>query len=126
MTNNHRRLSIQQNTDDNNIVNYSFPGLDVQQCYEILEKIGNPNNPLSLQQFNEQKELFWQILEKEISKINDGYVEREQLCRQRFEMFDISSFIRANKNVCIFLFISLHKTIYKRLFINFIYRIQCH
>ena len=82
-----------------NICN-SFPGLDVQQCYEILEKIGNPNNPLSIQQFNEQKELFWQILEKEINKINDGYVEREQLCRQRFEMFDISSFIRANKNVC--------------------------
>ena len=78
----------------------SFPGLDVQQCYEILEKIGNPQLQMSIEEFNQQKELFWSILEKEINKINEGYVEREQLCRQRFEMFDISSFIKANKNVC--------------------------
>jgi len=80
-----------------------FPGLDVQKCYEILETLGDKTKRLSAEQINAMKEQFWHILESEITKINNGYTEREELCCKRFQMFDFRTFIisRHNQNMSV-------------------------
>eukprot|EP01083_Nonionella_stella_P026053 71730_1 len=75
-----------------------FPGLDVQKCYEILETLGDKNKSLTIDHINQLKEQFWQILENEITKINHGYTEREELCCKRFQMFDFRTFIISQHN----------------------------
>lgn len=82
------------------VVLYSFPGLDVQKCYEILETLGDKTKQLSADTINNLKLQFWSILESEITKINEGYREREELCCKRFQMFDFRTFIISQHNVC--------------------------
>ena len=74
--------------------------MDVQKCYDILNSLGDKNSNLSPQQIKEMKEQFWSILESEITKINAGYTEREELCCKRFQMFDFRTFIISQHNVC--------------------------
>ena len=71
----------------------------MQKCYEILETLGDKTKQLSIDEINRLKEQFWHILESEISKINVGYTEREELCCKRFRMFDFRTFIISHHTV---------------------------
>ena len=92
---------------DNNLL-HSFPGLDVQKCYEILETLGDKTKQLNLDAINNLKHQFWSILEAEIQKINRGYAEREELCCKRFQMFDFRTFIISQHNVCVCTSLIIH------------------
>lgn len=72
--------------------------MDVQKCYEILETLGDKNKALIIDQINNLKQQFWHILDSEITKINAGYTEREELCCKRFQMFDFRTFIISQHN----------------------------
>eukprot|EP00484_Ammonia_sp_Unknown_P006508 CAMPEP_0197065898 /NCGR_PEP_ID=MMETSP1384-20130603/169985_1 /TAXON_ID=29189 /ORGANISM="Ammonia sp." /LENGTH=636 /DNA_ID=CAMNT_0042502883 /DNA_START=83 /DNA_END=1993 /DNA_ORIENTATION=- len=75
-----------------------FPGLDVQPCYNILGLLQKKDKKYSMDELNKMQAQFWDILQKELDKINRGYTEREELCCKRFQMFDFRTFIISQHN----------------------------
>jgi len=78
--------------------NESFPGLDVQKCYQLLEELGDASKTTTLVQFEALKEEFWRILDSELRKIDRGFIEREEVCCKRFQTFDFRTFIISQHN----------------------------